>query len=67
MMALRPPMRSFTVTTTDCPVSLIVTRTREPSGMLRLAAVRPSWSNTSPELVRSPSCRPPYQDATPTV
>ena len=41
-MAARPPIRSFTVTTTDWPVSLIVTRTREPSGMLRLAAVRPS-------------------------
>ena len=42
MIALRPPIRSFTVTTTDCPVSCIVTRTIEPSGMLRLAAVMPS-------------------------
>ena len=41
-MALRPPMRSFTRTTTELPVSFIVTRTREPSGMLRLAAVMPS-------------------------
>ena len=67
IIALRPPMRSFTNTTTDCPVSCIVTRTWDPSGMLRLAAVMPSWSNTAPLLVRNPSCRAPYQDAIPTV
>ena len=60
-------MRSFTNTITDCPVSVIVTRTRDPSGMLRLAAVIPSWSKTWPLLVRSPSCLAPYQDAIPIV
>ncbi len=42
MMAFRAPMRSFTRTTTDWPVSWSVTRTRVPKGMLRLAAVKAS-------------------------
>jgi hypothetical protein len=48
-------MWSFTVTTTESPVSCIVTRTRLPSGKWLLAAVMPSWWNTSPLLVLRPS------------
>ena len=57
--------RSVTVTTTESPVSRIVTRTREPSGRLGCAAVISAGLNMLPLLVRRPAWWPPYQEACP--
>ncbi len=51
------------VTTTERPVSCIVTRTRVPSGSESCAAVIAFWSNRSPMLVRFPLNPGPYHDA----
>jgi hypothetical protein len=56
----------LTSTTTDAPVSCIVTRTRLPSGRVALAAVIAFSLKIVPLLVRCPFRHPPYQVATPT-
>jgi hypothetical protein len=56
----------LTSTTTEAPVSRIVTRTRLPSGRVGLAAVIASWLKTAPLLVLWPLRQPPYHVAMPT-
>src|SRR4051812_29275385 len=52
-------------TTTERPVRVLVTRTREPKGKLLCAAVRAWVLNRSPLAVRLPWKPWPYQDAPP--
>lgn len=46
--------RSVMVTTTDFPVRLLVTRTLEPNGSVRCAAVSSELLNGLPEAVLEP-------------
>src|ERR1700747_3161727 len=56
--------RSFIRTSTERPLPVFVTRTREPIGRVLDAAVS-SWGlKASPSLVRWPTNPGPYQDAT---
>jgi len=52
-------------TSTDRPVSRLVTSTQVPKGSVRWAAVIWPMSYTSPLAVRRPWCGLPYQDASP--
>ena len=56
--------RSFIRTTTERPLPVFVTRTREPIGRVLDAAVSSLGLKVSPSLVRCPTNPGPYQDAT---
>lgn len=65
---MRPPAngpRSLMRTSTDRPLSRLVTRTQVPNGSVRWAAVIWPMSYTSPLAVRRPWYGWPYHDASP--
>src|SRR5437870_6583648 len=57
--------RSLMRTSTERPLSKLVTRTRVPSGSVRCAAVSAFMSYASPLAVGLPWCWRPYQEAIP--